>query len=148
MYFHFLKLRDLCRVNISFTKKFSTMKNEIKVARQGSFKLFLLALLLFPGVASFSASPGFSAVNCPIQGVTKTEQSTGSVTYTWSAVSGASAYKVYFVRLSDNFTSSVLTTGSTSVTFSGLPAGGYRFYFAAVCGQEGLEYILDDVLML
>lgn len=124
------------------------MKNEIKVARHAGLKLFLLALLLFPGIASFSASPGYSLTNCPIQGVTKTEQSTGSVSYSWSPVSGASAYKVYFVRLSDNYTSSVFTTGSTSVTFSGLPAGGYRFYFAAVCGQEGLEYILDDVLML
>lgn len=124
------------------------MKNEFRIGQQGWLKVFILMLFLLPGVASFSASPVLQVSSCPIQNLTQTEQSTGSVSYAWNPVSGASAYKVYFVRLSDNFTSSVITTGSTSITLSGLSAGNYHVYIAAVCGQESLDYIIVDVLMM
>jgi len=124
------------------------MKNEIKTTRKGLFKGLVLALFLLPGLSGFSASPVLQAVSCPIQNLTKTDQSTGSVSYAWSAVSGATEYKVWYVRTSDNYISSIVTTGSTSITFSGLPTGSYRFYFVAVCGQETWDYIIDDVIMI
>jgi hypothetical protein len=124
------------------------MKNEIKVTRQAWFKGLVLALLLLPGVTGFSAPPMLQPVSCPIQNLTKTDQSTGYVSYSWSQVSGATEYRVWYVRTNDNYTSSVYSTGSTNISFSSLPAGSYRFYFAAVCGQETLDFILDDVLML
>ncbi len=124
------------------------MKNEIKARQQGWFKGFLLALFLIPGISAYSAPPVYLPITCPIQDLVKTNQSTGTVSYAWSAVSGATEYKVWYVRTSDNYASQVYTTGSSSFTFSGLSAGTYRFYFAAVCGQESLDYIIDEVLML
>ena len=117
------------------------------VRHQGWFKGFILALFLLPGVSCLSAPTAFPPFNCPIQNLTKTDQSSGSVSYSWAAISGVTEYKVWYTRTNDNYTSSVTTTGSTSITFSGLPAGSYHFYFAAVCGQ-GFDWIVDDVIMI
>lgn len=123
------------------------MKNEIKVARQNWIKVLVLALFLLPGVSGFSAPEVPQPLSCPIQGLTKTGQSEGSVAFSWGSVPSATEYRVYYVRTSDNYTSGVFTTGSTSISFNDLPAGTYRFYFAAVCGQESLDWIIDDVIM-
>ncbi len=108
----------------------------------------MLALFLLPGASSFSTPPMLQPLTCPIQNLTKTDQSAGFVSYSWSAVSGATEYKVFYTRTNDNYTSSMFTTGSTYISFSGLPAGNYRFYFAAVCGQETLDYVVDDVILI
>jgi hypothetical protein len=56
---------------------------------------------------------------------------------------------VWYVRSGDNFTSQVFSTGATSINFSNLSAGTYRFYFATDCGEGGISEVIitDDLLM-
>jgi len=124
------------------------MKNEINARQQGWFKGLICLLFLLSASASFVAFSAVTPPACPVQNLTKTAQSTGSVSYAWSAAGGTPEYQVWYVRTSDNYTSSVVTTGSTSISFVGLPAGTYRFYFTAMCGQGGSNYIVDDVILI
>ncbi len=66
--------------------------------------------------------------------VHKTGSTLTTATFAWDAVSGASGYKVKYVRQSDNYASPEWTTSSLTYTFTNLTAGRYYFYFAADCG--------------
>lgn len=80
--------------------------------------------------------------------IAKTSQTQNSVSYSWSAVSKATGYKVFYVRLSDNYISEVESISNTSHTFTGLQSGAYRFYFAAVCQDGTLNYaMLNDLIL-
>ena len=128
---------------------FSKMKNEIKKSWQGSFKLFYSLLLLVMLHVAASATPPVTLLTCPGPTVSKTGQSSGYVAYSWNTVSGATAYEVRYVRKEDNYTSSVISTGNTSITFSGLAPGTYAFFFVTVCGGELSEtVIIDDLIIL
>ncbi|MFN0037817.1 MAG: hypothetical protein ACKVUS_22365 [Saprospiraceae bacterium] len=125
------------------------MKNEIKKSWQCYSKL--LYSLLFLVVMHFAASATglVPELSCPAPTASKTGQSSGSVSYSWSAVSGATSYQVWYLRKEDNFSSGVMSTGNTSITVSGLAPGTYRFYFATGCASETSEYIIaDDLIML
>ncbi len=124
------------------------MKKQVKVSSPVWFKAFLLTILLFTGATGFSAAPERMPSSCIIENLQRTGPSQGSVSYSWNSVSGATVYKVYYVRLSDSYTSPVYSTSSTYMPFSGLTAGTYRFYFAPVCGEDTLEYIADEVVII
>ncbi len=124
------------------------MNKQTKVQRIAWIKGFLFTLLLLSGATGFSHTPEFKPLGCILENLQRTGPSQGSVYYSWSAVSGATAYKVFYVRTSDGYTSSVYTTSSTSIYFTGLPAGNYKFYFAPVCGDDPLEYVTDDAIII
>ncbi len=124
------------------------MKKQVKIQPITWFKGFLFTILLLSGATGFSHAPVFKPLNCIIENLQKTGPSQGTVYYAWDAVSGATAYKVYYVRLSDGYTSPVYTTNTPSYYFSGLSSGTYRCYFAPVCGNGTLEYITDDSIII
>jgi hypothetical protein len=123
------------------------MKKQTKVQPIAWFKGFLFAILLLSGATGFTNTQDFKPLSCIIENLQRTGPTQGAVYYSWSAASGASAYKVYYVRLSDGYTSPIYTTSATSIYFSGLNAGSYKCYFAPVCGSEPLEYIADELII-
>lgn len=127
-------------------------RKSFKISFKHALKLF--ALLLLPALTAFSAIPVLPAktavvCTCTPPSPVRTGQSAGSNTYSWSPVSGASKYAVWYVRKSDGYTSSIFQTTAMSFTFSGLSAGDYDFYFATVCGGAELSdyIIIEDVVI-
>ncbi|MDO8365211.1 MAG: hypothetical protein Q7T20_00345 [Saprospiraceae bacterium] len=123
------------------------MKKTVKVQAYVWLKGFLLTILLHSGVSGFTAIPELQPVSCIIDDLQRDGPSQSSVSYSWSAVSGATEYKVYYVRQSDGYTSSVQVSSSTGYTSPVLSTGTYTFFFAAVCGNETLSYIADEVII-
>lgn len=75
--------------------------------------------------------------NCPAVESVEPGRSTGSIyTIEWDAVSGATAYEVWYYRQEGNYTSTVYQTPNTYFAFSNLIAGNYTFYVRAVCTLE------------
>ena len=123
------------------------MKNPGKKCWLAFLPLFFLLTILAPVRSAYSAPPA-AAVTCPTPDVTITDRSAGAVSFSWSAASGATAYKIWYYRSEDHYTSSEITTGNTSVSFSNLPAGTYDFYFATICGGGSSSFIVvDDLIM-
>lgn len=122
-----------------------SMKTEVKKKLRWYFKIILV--LLIP-IVSGSAYPSVIESTCPGPQVSVTSQSTGSVSFSWNAESGASEYVVFYIRQDDNHTSQQIYTGNTSITYSGLPSGTYNFYFARICGSELSEIIIIDDLVI
>ena len=116
----------------------------MKKGWQGCITLGLWLLLFLPVTIGVSAAP-VSGITCPTPtGMSVTAKTSGSVSFAWNTMSGASGYQVYYVRLSDSSTSSVMTTGSPAITVSGLAPGTYRFYFATVCDSGTSDYVVID----
>jgi hypothetical protein len=109
---------------------------------------FLFAFL--PSVLGYQPAPN-ATTTCACSSVTNVQrvaQSSGTNSYTWTAATGASQYKVWYKRLSNCQTSSESYTSNTSFTFSGLAGGEYTFYFAAVCiGEESNIIGIDDMTL-
>lgn len=126
------------------------MKKQASVQKQNrtSLKGLLLMILVISATGGYSAPPVGNQQRCIITDLQRTTLYQGAVLYSWSPVSGATEYKVSYVRLADNYVSSVTTTSSTSITFTGLQAGAYRFFLAPVCGNDPLEYIADDLILI
>ena len=122
-----------------------TMKNAMFKTLSGLLPLFLLLGLLIPVHAG---APLSIETTCPAPDVSVTEQTASSVTFGWSAVSGASQYRIWYVRREDNYSSQVTTTGGTSATFSNMPSGTYDFYFQTSCGVEGNSAIIVADLLI
>ncbi|MBI1227819.1 MAG: hypothetical protein GC192_21470 [Bacteroidetes bacterium] len=121
------------------------MKNASRIGKQALATFFLLFGLLAFG---FSAPSTIPDCNCTAPTVTITAQASNSVSFSWGAVSGATAYRVWYVRANDNYTSSETTLGSTSISFSSLPQGIYNFYFVTDCGEESSAIIITDDLIM
>lgn len=127
------------------------MKNEFKQRCQLFVKLSFLLLLLVPAAAGISSNvtPVTTELACPTPNVSKTGQGSGSVSFSWGPVSGAASYNVWYVRKDNNTNSSVFNTTAAAITFSGLDAGNYRFYFCTVCADGSSEYVvIDDVVII
>ena len=123
------------------------MKNASKKGWQVLIPVLLLLSMFAPQPAAFSAATE-PAVICPAPNVSITEQTLTSIHFAWDQVSGGAVYRVWYVRQEDNYTSSQVTTGGNSISFSGLPAGTYDFYFVTVCtGETSTNYIFEDILM-
>lgn len=120
---------------------------------QKSWPVFI-ALFVFAALAASATSSlplqsrQVVALTCQAPNATVTGFSSGSVSFSWDGVEGATAYKVYYVRKDDNYTSQEYTTGNTSIAFSELPSGTYDFYFATVCGGQTSSFlILSDLIL-
>jgi hypothetical protein len=109
--------------------------------------VFLFAFL--PSVLGFQPAPEATTCACAsVTNVQRVAQVSGSNSYTWTAVPGASQYKVWYKRLSNGQTSSATFTSNTSFTFTGLAGGEYTFYFATVCiGDESNIIGIDDMTL-
>lgn len=121
------------------------MKHAIKAALAGLFSLFLVTVFAMPGVP-VRVNPVVVDISCPAPNVSITSQSSGSISFAWDAVSGATGYKVWYVRNGSDG-SQEYGTSSTSFNFSNLPSGSYDFYFETVCSGGGGILIVDDILM-
>jgi len=120
------------------------MKNAGKNGKHALATLFFLLAIM---VSSFSA-PTAMDCSCPSPNVTLTSHTFTSVSFSWDAIDGATAYKVWYFRTGDNYTSQEVTTDGATISFSNLPAGTYTFYFTTTCGEETSQsIILDDLLM-
>ncbi len=116
--------------------------------KQGKSALATLFFVFGLLVNGFSAPPTIQC-NCDSPTVTITSQSSNSVAFSWGAVSGATSYEVWYEKREGNFTSQPTTTNGTSMNFSNLSAGTYKFYFKAICGGEGSNiYITEDLIMI
>ena len=125
------------------------MKKQVKVQSVLLLKGCLLAIFLFAGsTTDYANLPAPQHTDCIIEGLHKTGSSTGCISFSWDATYGATSYKVFYIRLADNYVSAVETVYGPSISFSGLESGAYRFYFAAVCGNETLQYIGDEWIIL
>ena len=122
-----------------------SMKTEVKKNRQWSASI--VWVLLISIISGFTDPPVIEST-CPGPHVSVTSQSTGSVSFSWNAVSEGSGYVVFYIRQPDSYTSQQTYTYNTSITYSGLPSGTYSFYFATVCGGELSEIIIVDDLVL
>jgi hypothetical protein len=113
------------------------------------FTLFTLSLL-FGCVKPKEDLIQTEKSSCPTPtNVIRTNKASGSISYSWSAVTGAVQYKLKYVRQKDNYTSPDYFTTSTSYTFSNLQSGDYAFYFYTVCsdGTSGAFINWDDVVI-
>jgi hypothetical protein len=70
-------------------------------------------------------------------GVTATAQSSSSISISWSAVSGATSYKVYYATSSSGTKSLVYTVTSTSYTHTGLTANTTYYYYVKAVNSAG-----------
>lgn len=114
-----------------------------------------LAALAF--IVTLSAVQSFSAPTAPISpdctcnapgNAAVTSQTSTTVSFSWSPAFGAAAYEVWYVRTNDGYTSSTTTVSGTSISYSGLAAGNYKFYFRTNCGEGVSEIVvLEDILM-
>lgn len=124
------------------------MKHAIKAGLAGLFSLFLISVFAMPGIPA-RVNPVAVDVSCPAPNVSITSQSSGSISFAWDAVSGATGYKVWYIRNGADG-SQEYGTSNTTFNFSNLPSGSYDFYFETVCsggGGGGGLVIIDDILM-
>ena len=132
---------------IPFTFNFFIMKKCLKIGLHPILRVFLILTLLAPATSGFSNTP-INPVTCPGPQASITSKSSSSITFGWSAITGAVSYSVWYHRREDNFTSSVSNTGATNITFSGLPPGTYDFYFVTNCSSETSDIIIIvDIVM-
>lgn len=124
------------------------MKKPVKLPTIRRWKALLFSLLLLIGSSGFAPPSANEPLSCVIESVQCTANAQGSASYSWGAVSSATAYKVYYVRLADGYTSQVSTVSGTSHTFTGLASGTHRFFFAPVCGSGTLEYVIDEIIVI
>ncbi len=123
------------------------MKNASKKNWLGVLPLFLLLPLPAPKQEKLP-EPVSATVTCLPPEANVTNHGSGSASFAWDAVDGATEYKIYYTRQEDVYTSSPVTTGGTSFTFSNLPAGTYDFYFCTVCGGgSSSNFVIDDLGM-
>ena len=123
------------------------MKNASKKNWLAPAKLLLLLVFLAPVRAGFSLSPAVK-VTCDPPNVSITDKSSGTVSFAWDPVQYGNTYKIWYHRSEDDYTSSQTTTGSTTITYSNLPAGTYDFYFMTVCGEGNSIIVIEDDLMM
>lgn len=122
------------------------MKKTSKKGWQVLIPFFLLTMFA-PRQLVFSTAAA-KQITCPAPNVTVTDRTATSIGFAWDSVAGGTVYKVWYTREEDNYTSSVITTGSHTISFTNLPAGTYTFYFSTVCpGESSTNYVFEDILM-
>ena len=137
----------LKRPNNQLKVNFTTMKN-MPFSRLNHIILFVIF-----SVCCFSAGQGYSfkslpTNDCPTPSVNITGHSPGNIAFEWASVGSGAYYKVWYVRRDDNFRSADITTNNNSISFSGLSAGSYEFYFVTVCSNGLSEIVIIDEIIL
>lgn len=113
-------------------------------------KLFFLFAFLISANFGFAAPSNGNGEKCTCDEPYPllVNQGTTSLTFSWSAVSGATTYKAYYYRREDHYTSSEISTTALSHEFTSLPSGTYVFYFYTVCGSETSNiHVTVDIIM-
>ncbi len=125
------------------------MKNTIKTSWKSYFKICLLLTLLVTS-ASLSATAADPACDCPAPTASMTGHTDSSASFSWNAVSEATAYELWYVRKEDNLSSTAIRTSNTAITLSGFAPGTYTLYIRTICGgSTSAGYIVvDDLVML
>ena len=103
-------------------------------------------LLLFLPLTFASAHVPTAADTCPEPSPSVTSINGNDISFGWSAVSGAVGYNVKYTT--GGYTSGVRFVTGTSIDFSDLPGGTYKFHFQTVCGVESSDWIATDDLIL
>jgi hypothetical protein len=124
------------------------MKDLVKNLRRISVLFAFAALLAVSPAFTSGPLPSAVEVSCPVPTVTRTGQTSTSLTYGWQHVQSGSSYRIWYRRTSDSFTSSPVTTTGTSATLSGLSSDTYQVFFEADCGAEKADIIIVDVVIL
>lgn len=124
------------------------MKN---VNRKGSsiiFKTLLLLAFLFQSTFIF---PNYTKITDPCQpllNVTKTNQTSDTVSFSWNDSGSGITYEIWFTRAEDGYVSPVSTTNGCSINFTRLSAGTYTFYFSKICKiGTSTAIVIDDLMM-
>lgn len=128
-----------------FHSNYYAMPYKINISWQTCFTIALV--LLMPIIFGF-ITPETSPTTCPEPQVSVTSHTNGAASFSWGAVSGATAYVVFYVRKGDNYTSQQIHTQSTSMAFTGLAPGSYNFYFATVCAGGVSAFIIVEDLVI
>ena len=110
-------------------------------------KIFFVSILLFSFSFGFSNSNNAEWNNCPPpSNIIVTSQTATSVSFDWDDCGCAvTEYRVYFEK--DGLNSQEYSASSSDISFAGLSAGSYRFYFYTACGGTVSSIIIDDVVM-
>lgn len=124
------------------------MNNAVNICRRYIRKI--LVLFLLATVTSLSATSVEPACDCMVPSGTMTDHGSSSASFSWNAVGGATEYQIWYVQKDNNHSSSIISTGNTSVTISGFSPGTYTVYLRTVCGgsMSGSVIIADDLLMI
>lgn len=109
------------------------------IARKLPATAILLSLLIAGCSEESPETPGDVSCGTP-QGLTATAVSSTSATFNWTAVSGATGYRIrYKTAASSTWTST--TSGGNSRAISGLVAGTqYNFQVQTVCSADSSAY--------
>lgn len=111
--------------------------------------LFLLTFGFFSAVHSGTSATVSHrsfytvAATCPLPDVSYTGVKNGA--FSFDIKGSGSTVQYYYIRLSDNYTSSVMTAGSGNLEVPVSTPGLYRFCFRTVCGSEVSEFVIDDL---
>jgi hypothetical protein len=111
-------------------------------------KMLAFVLTFLPAVMGHQPMPAAATCACAnVSNVQVTGQGSGTISFSWSSDSAATQYKLWYVRLSDGYTSGATFVTGTVHTYTGLAAGQYSFKFVKVCGGEGSNIIgLEEIV--
>ena len=109
------------------------------------FQIVFLIAFMAPVTTGFS-TPNSIEITCGSPTVSITSQTSSSVSFAWNAVSGATIYKIWYVRNGSDGSGEFFTSG-TSMTFNNLQGGSYRFYFQAICSEGSSEITIEDLVI-
>lgn len=111
----------------------------------------LVAIALFAAVLA-QPFPGFTATpvcTCdPPYDLSLTMPISNQASFVWNSNEQGAAYKVWYYREEDNYTSTERTTSNQYIDYTNLPTGTYTFYFATVCeGGTSQSIVYDDIII-
>ncbi len=108
---------------------------------------FFVSILLLSCSFGFSSSNTAGLTECPTpENVSVVSQSTNAVSFDWDDCGCAfTEYRVFFVKGGQASTEYSSTT--SNISFTGLSAGMYRFYFYTVCEGGVSSIIIDDIVI-
>jgi hypothetical protein len=111
--------------------------------------LFLLTFGFFSAIHSGTSATVQSrslvtvSAACPLPDVTYTGIKNGA--FSFDIKGSGNTVQYYYIRLSDNSISSIMTAGSGNLEVPVSTPGLYRFCFRTVCGNEVSEFVIDDL---
>lgn len=124
------------------------MRKKIRKKGLNLLTLSLCFIAFLPGTYGHFTSCGEEVVTAFSWSISITHQTDDDISFGWGNDSNALYYRCWYVRVDDNYTSSVTAVQSNYIDYTGLQAGTYHFYFAKVGSSGILETIvIDDLIM-
>lgn len=125
-------------VSIEANRFFSLIKIQIQM------KTIIVSIVIF-----LFSQTGFATnlTNCPNpSNLVKTSQTDASVSYDWDDCGCENVeYRAYFEV--NGQVGQTQVSSSSNMTFTGLSAGVYRFYFYSVCEGVVSHIIIDEIVI-